>query len=80
MSPELGLNDAFGISWWGRPIGNSPELMPLDKSLNQDIHGSKRKHGAMSPVAKDFENKDPRLFSMSTPKEVVSAYMQVFDP
>ena len=27
-----------------------------------------------------MENKDPRLFSLSTPKEGVSAYKRVFDP
>ena len=64
----------------GRLIGNSRELMPLNNSLNQDIHVSVGKHSAMLIVVKDFEDKDPHLFSMSTPKDLVSAYMQVFDP
>ncbi|RHY15993.1 hypothetical protein DYB32_010693, partial [Aphanomyces invadans] len=32
--PELGLND--GTRFSGRPVGNSPELMPWDCSLNKD--------------------------------------------
>ena len=44
VKPENGLNDAFGKRWWARPIGDSPELMPLDNSLNQDIHESVRRY------------------------------------
>ena len=43
VKPENGLNDAFGKRWWARPVGDSPELMPLDNSLNQDIHESVRR-------------------------------------
>ena len=43
VKPEDGLNDAFGKRWWARPVGDSPELMPLDNSLNQDIHESVRR-------------------------------------
>ena len=34
--PELGLNDTFA-RFKGVPLGNSPELMPLDASLNKDV-------------------------------------------
>ena len=36
--------DDFGKRWWARPIGDSPELMPLDNSLNQDIHELVRRY------------------------------------
>jgi hypothetical protein len=39
IKPELGLNNPIS-TFGGRPPGNSPELMPLDTSLNQDIHKS----------------------------------------
>ena len=40
VRPENGLNDMFGKRWWARPVGDSPELMPLKNSLNQDIQES----------------------------------------
>ena len=43
VKPEMGLNDAFGKRWWACPVGDSPELMPLDNSLNQDIHEAVRR-------------------------------------
>ena len=43
VKPENGLNDAFGKRWWARPVGDLPELMPLDNSLNKDIHESVRR-------------------------------------
>jgi hypothetical protein len=47
--------------------GDSPELMPLDDTLNQDIHSSARYHVAItSHLPKD----DPRKFSFATPKEI----------
>ena len=78
--PEFGLNDVIGACWSGRPVGNSPELMPLDNSLNQDIHESVRQHTSMSLVIRAVNNSDPRLFSMATPKSTSSAYRRVFDP
>ena len=40
--PELGLND--GTPYANRPVGNSPKIMPLDCSLNKDIHEGVRRH------------------------------------
>jgi hypothetical protein len=79
IKPENGLNDSFGPRWKQRPIGNSPELMPLDNSLNQDVHGSVRKHAVMS-LRLCTEWRNDSLFSMATPKEASHAYRRIFDP
>jgi hypothetical protein len=56
--------------------GDSPELMPLDETLNQDIHSTARYHVAItSHLPKD----DPRKFSFSTPKEISRAYLRLVD-
>ena len=80
VKPENGLNDHFGPKWWRRPIGNSPELMPLDNSLNQDVHESVRRHTVMSLTIRDRDNKDDRLITMTTPKETARSYKRIFDP
>ena len=38
IKPENDLNDMFGKKWKGQPIGNSPEVMPLDTCLFQDVN------------------------------------------
>ena len=81
VKPELGLNDKFGKRWWQRPIGNSPEMMPLDNSLNQDIHESVRGNVAFSLVLRPFVgDNDPRLLSMTTPKATAEAYKKINHP
>ena len=35
LLPPNGIQD--GTSYAGHPVGNSPEFMPLDNSLNRDI-------------------------------------------
>ena len=44
--PMNGLQD--GTPYAGRPVGNSPEFMPLDNSLNRDILHSLRVHCVLS--------------------------------
>jgi hypothetical protein len=57
--------------------GDSPNLMPLDKTLNQDIHSSARYHVAItSHLPKD----DPHTFSFAIPKEISRAYLRLVDP
>ena len=57
----------------GRPVGNSPELMPLDYSLFQDLHMFVKIH-----VAATFHlpSNHADKFSYSTPKTIESAYRQ----
>ena len=46
LLPMNGLKD--GIPYAGRPVGNSPKLMPLYNSLNRDILKSLRFHCVLS--------------------------------
>ena len=53
--------------------------MPLDNSLNQDVHESVQKHTVMS-LTLCTEWKINSLFSMATPKEASRAYRRIFEP
>ncbi len=77
---ENGLNNHFGLKWWQQPIRNSPELMPLDNSLNQDVQKSVRGHTVMSLTIWDCNNKDNCLITMAKPKETAPSYKCIFDP
>lgn len=79
VKPELGLNDRFGKKWRGRPLGNSPELMPLDNSLNQDLHKAVRFHVSLSTIMFDRGDTDPRIFLLTTPKSTASAYSRIWE-
>ena len=46
LLPMNGLQD--GTPYYGRPVGNSPEFMPLDNSLNRDILHCLRFHYVLS--------------------------------
>ena len=70
----------FGKRWMGRLVGNTPEVMPLDTCLFQDVKESVRKHVAMSLTIREPGVKDDRLFLMTTPKDAWHAYSWVFDP
>jgi hypothetical protein len=79
IKPELGLNNY--ISTFGeRPPKNSPELMPLDTSLNQDIHESAKKLNLLSMAICTLGVANDRLFSMATPKEAARCYKHILDP
>ena len=80
INPVHRLNDMYGSRWAGRLVGNSPEVMPLDTSLFQDVKEAVRKHVAMSLTIRKPGIKDNRLFLTSTPKEAWHAYSRVFDP
>ena len=47
------------------PVGNAPEIMPLDCSLNYVLHSSVSKHVVL---AKHLAKNHPDKFSISTPK------------
>lgn len=68
VKPQLGLNDNIGACWSGRPVGNSQELMPLDNSLNKDIHESFQRHTSLSLIIHKTDVSYAHLFSMVTPK------------
>ena len=79
IAPELDLNIAHGC-FHGRPVGDSAEVMPLDHSLNEDLHESSRFHVVCSRSGLEYTCKDPRLFSFATPKEVSRVYRRIFHP
>ena len=58
----------------GRPVGNSPEFMPLDHSLNRDILQSLRFYCVLSHSiidGKESTEEDRKLcFRFSTPREI----------
>jgi hypothetical protein len=62
ITPLEGLN--AGTCFFGRPVGNSPELMPLDCSLLADLSHDLSRHVRMTKV---LDNIDPKKFSRSTP-------------
>ena len=51
LLPMDGLQD--GTPYDGRPVGNIPEFMPLDNSLNRDILNSLRFHCVLSRFVLD---------------------------
>jgi predicted flap endonuclease-1-like 5' DNA nuclease len=73
--PELGCNDdipRFG----GRPVGDLPEGMPLDCSLNNDLKVSTKIH-VVDTLA--LQEVDHRKFSLSTPKRCSEAIRRIWD-
>ena len=52
------------------PIGYSPEFMPWDSHLNQDIHLAHDQHVALT---RHLPEDDPRKFSGSTLSRILSS-------
>ena len=76
LFPEDGLN--AGISGYGhRWVGNSPEFMPWDCSLFQDLEVSLRHHVVLTS---ELADDDPRKFSLRSPPQIDSAIHQLLDP
>ena len=65
LIPQLGLN--FGTKWFCVPVGNTPEWMPLDMRLNNDIQLLLSLHCAITAHLSD----DSRKFSLRTPTTIV---------
>ena len=66
LIPQLGLNS--GTVYVARPVGNRPEFMPLDNSLNADIQYALSLHCA---ITAHLDDDDERKFSMATPLTIV---------
>ena len=69
LIPQLGLNSWLKY-YANRSVGNRPEFMPLDNSLNADIQYALSLHCAITMY---LEDDDERKFSMRTPSTIVSA-------
>jgi hypothetical protein len=76
--PANGLHtdDATLKYYYCKPVGNSPEMMPWDMSLNQDVKCAVDRH-VMSTA--DFSEDDPLKFSLSTPKRGARAFKRVLE-
>ena len=60
-----------------RPVGNSPEVMPSDSNLNKDLHEGVN---WLCSLTNWLCNSDPKNFSKTTPKQMLSAYARAWDP
>ena len=78
LKPLHGLN--AGTDFADRPTGNSPELMPLDASLNNDVHTCVDMHVAFTHHLKPGDLGYEKRFSRHTPAEQTSAYLRLLDP
>jgi predicted flap endonuclease-1-like 5' DNA nuclease len=68
---ETGLKN-----YLNRPIGNSPEMMPWDSSLNKNVKDEVARHvGYTSHLPED----DPHKFSLSTPKRGSWAFRRLLE-
>jgi hypothetical protein len=74
---QLSADDKDLKSYLGRPIGNSPKMMPWDCSLNKDLKDAVLQH--MCYTCHLPEEHD-RKFSLSTPKRGSWAFRQIWLP
>ena len=79
--PMNGLQDRTPYA--GRPVGNIPEFMPLENSLNRDTLHSLCFHCFSSRFVLDGEGTDEEesnmRFSFSTPKEIAIGLKRVWE-
>ena len=89
ITPVLGCNDEVTIidpesqkevtskNYGERPVGDQPELMPLDASLNWDIDCSLNMHVLLTAhLSRTHQHK----FRKDTPKEISKAIMELCHP
>ena len=81
LLPMNGLQDRTPYS--GRPVGNSPEFIPLYNSLNRDILHCLRFHCVLRRFVLDGEGTDKEdrniQFSFSTPKEIAQGMKCIWE-
>ena len=58
-----------------RPMGNSPEMMPMDSNLNKDLHEGAKSHCVYTA---NLPESDPQKFFLSTP--ALNTYWGLWDP
>lgn len=89
ITPVLECNDVITVfdpkknkivsskNYRERPVGDQPELMPLDASLNWDIECSLKMHVLLTA---HLDRNHKHKFRMDTPKEISKAIMKICDP
>ena len=73
--PLNGLNS--GTAYADHPVGNSPELMPLDCSLFSNLHLAVDEHVR---ATEHLEKEDQNKFSLVSVKHGVRAYLRILQP
>ena len=73
LIPPKGCN--VGTVYANRPVGNLPEFMPLDNSLNQDTQVSLSLH---CTVTVHLPDDDSRKFSMRTLDTIVEGIGKIW--
>jgi predicted flap endonuclease-1-like 5' DNA nuclease len=88
VKPELGLNDIVEVTmpngevkkrkhYANRPVGDQPELMPHDSSLNWDVECSNNMHVILTS---HLPYDDKRKIRKDTPNEIVKAITKLCHP
>ena len=73
LTPVKELN--AGTVYANRPTGDSPEMMPMDASLNMDVDNV-----VARVVTHHLPDDDVRKMTLSTPKKQTAVYLKVWDP
>jgi hypothetical protein len=73
---DLHRNDPSLKAYFNRPVGDTPEAMPWDCSLNQDIHRDVDRHVLYT---QNLPEEDDHKFSMSTTKREAFAYERLLN-
>jgi hypothetical protein len=73
---HLSQNDKGLKNYLNRPIGNSPEMMPWDCSLNKDLKDAVMRHVCYTC---NLPEDDERKFSLSTPKRGSWAFRRILE-
>jgi hypothetical protein len=73
---QLGADDKDLKAYLNRPVGNSPEMMPWDCSLNKDLKDAVMQHVCYTC---HLPEDDKRKFSLSTPKHGSYAFRRILE-
>ena len=73
LLPKNGVNR--NTPYDGRCVGNSPEMMPLDNSLNNDLKESHKYHCICTA---HLPTDDPRKHSLSTPLRIAEGIKKIW--
>ena len=73
---QLGADDKDLKAYMNRPVGNSPEMMPWDCSLNKDLKDAVMRHVCYTC---HLPEDDERKFSLSTPKRGSYAFRRILE-
>ena len=77
IKPPPGMQAGDLKTYDERPVGDSPEFMPWDTSLNNDLHLAIKRHVLLT---KEFETGNAKKFDMLTPARGTAAYLRILDP